>query len=276
MHAVRLYPTPQIEQPINGLHLQTDLRDELVPARPFTYTNFVTSLDGRIAVQDPASGRWGIPHPIRTAQDRRLYHELAAQADVIIITSRHARGMLHNDDLLPFPYLTPLADCDLKQWRLAHGRSEVPALAIVSIGLDFSAGSLREKLGCAIHCITDGQPASRAIAQLQAEEVEVTVANEGKLVEGAALVKVLAARKLTLQYSVAGPGIMNALLKDRVLNQLYITQVDSLAGGRQFRTFCEIDFTRPQVTPRLRALYRFEHDMQPKQNFFTYDMAYAD
>ena len=53
---LRLYPLPAEERPLKGLYLSHNLRQYTQnTSKTFVYTNYVTSLDGRIA----------IPHPTR-------------------------------------------------------------------------------------------------------------------------------------------------------------------------------------------------------------------
>ncbi|PTN10315.1 hypothetical protein [Nitrosomonas aestuarii] len=47
---IKLYPQPGGEQPLKDTYLAHDLRQFAVESRAFVYTNFVASLDGRIAV----------------------------------------------------------------------------------------------------------------------------------------------------------------------------------------------------------------------------------
>ena len=50
----QLYPTPARTIALNGLYLSHDLwREHEALGRPFVYTNYVTSIDGRIAIPRP-------------------------------------------------------------------------------------------------------------------------------------------------------------------------------------------------------------------------------
>jgi riboflavin biosynthesis pyrimidine reductase len=271
---IQVYPPGGDSHPVDGLYLQHDLREERRGARPFVYTNFVSSLDGRIAVKQEDRNRWRIPPQIQTDEDRRLYHELAAQADVIIITGRHARSILQNEQLLPFPYLTPVERCDLKQWRLDHGRGAVPALAVVSMTLKFPGGEIRNTLGCDVHALTGSEGKDTQKRTLTEQGVEVMVPGEQPFVPGAALVEALGQRGLALQYSVAGPGVLNTLLDDGVLDRLYLTRVDTLVAGKEYYSFCEAEHLQRVLVPRLRVQYRLEDTARVGQSFEVYDIRY--
>ena len=86
-----LWPDPGREHALAGLYLSHPVARTVDGAR--VYSNFVTSLDGRIALRDPVSGRFGVPRTIANARDWRLYQELAAQADAIVVSGRYVREL---------------------------------------------------------------------------------------------------------------------------------------------------------------------------------------
>lgn len=272
-YALRIIPAPQVQVPIDELYLQHDLRDEMRDRLPFIYTNFVSSLDGRIAVRDPDSGRWHIPAALQTAEDQRLYMALAAQADVIICSARHANAMLRDDKLLPFPYLKTQDESDLKQWRLAHGRSESPALAIASTRLQFEGGKLQEKLGCPIYVVTGSGADDTAIEAMRSQGVELKVMGNELMVSGANLKQALKDWDFELIYSVAGPGVMSTLMSQEALDRLYLTRVDLMVGGKEFQTFCstEVPLQDQGKGFSLQSQYRSLSD-GPGQSFLVYDL----
>ena len=51
---LQLFPPPVREQRLSGLYLEESLPRPAAGAAPFLYANFVTSLDGRIAVTGTA------------------------------------------------------------------------------------------------------------------------------------------------------------------------------------------------------------------------------
>ena len=46
----RLFPSPGEQHPLEGLYLQHQLQTRGQPGQPFVYSNFITTLDGRIAI----------------------------------------------------------------------------------------------------------------------------------------------------------------------------------------------------------------------------------
>ena len=89
---LRLFPQPVQELPIEGAYLAHDLRAHArMSGVPYVYSNFVASVDGRIAVPRQDGGRLTVPKMIVNERDWRLFQELAAQADLIISSGRYLR-----------------------------------------------------------------------------------------------------------------------------------------------------------------------------------------
>jgi riboflavin biosynthesis pyrimidine reductase len=274
---LRLYPQPATACPLEGLYLTEELRPRGVAGKPFVYTNFVASLDGRVAVYDAERKAPRIPDALTNPRDWRLYQELVAQADVVVVSARHGRAMMRDAKSWPFPFEEPAEDCRLKQWRLDRQRDECPALAIVSSALNLSAEALARYAGWRILCLTGSDAPEWAASRLEDAGVEVIRANAGHLVTGRALVDALDRRGFRAICSVAGAGVMRALLADRVLARLYLTQVHRLIGGTPFDSLVEAESLSPAPELTLAALY---HDAggggSPAQTYATYDLDWVE
>ena len=141
---LQLYPLPVAERKLEGLYLSHDLRQYyLKSGRAFVYANFVTSIDGRIAVPRSNGNGLVVPKNIANKRDWRLFQELAAQADIIISSGRYLR------DWAEGRVQEIRVDFDLKMAILNNCRSErmatgalnlppQPVIAIVSNSLQFS------------------------------------------------------------------------------------------------------------------------------------------
>jgi riboflavin biosynthesis pyrimidine reductase len=104
---------------------------------PFVYGNFVSSLDGRIALVDASSGVSYLPEGLTNPNDFRLFLELQAQADCLITRGGYMRAIAAGrpDDILQVR--TGKENRDLAAWRRAQGLSGQPAVVIASANLDF-------------------------------------------------------------------------------------------------------------------------------------------
>src|SRR5262245_66693022 len=79
----QLYPNWR-ERPVRGLYLSHRLHELGRSGLPFVYGNFVSSLDGRIALRVPRDGEGRLPEALMSGSDFRLLLELHAQADCLI------------------------------------------------------------------------------------------------------------------------------------------------------------------------------------------------
>ena len=121
---IRLFPLPSQEFPLKGLYLSHNLRENKRDfGESFVYSNYVTSLDGRIAVPHPTKAGMVVPDQITNPRDWRLFQELAVQADILITSGRYLRDYAEcrAQEILRVyddPQFT-----DLKDWRTERGLS---------------------------------------------------------------------------------------------------------------------------------------------------------
>jgi len=136
----RLYPEPGTRA-LTGLYLDQCWRGAAVPGPDgcFVYANFVASLDGRIATVAEPGGRLGVPAAIANPRDWRLYLELAAQADVLLVSGRYVRELAAGTAQAGFA-LSGDAPADLLAVRARLGLPPRPALAVLSASLQAGLG----------------------------------------------------------------------------------------------------------------------------------------
>ena len=248
-----LYPIAGRQWPLQGLYLAEDIRAETAAGRPLVYTNFITSIDGRIAVAD-GQRRLRVPPEIANSRDWQLFLELAAQADVLLTSGRYLREFAAGkaqDILNAF-------DADrhgyLAEWRRARGLPTRPAIAIVSASLDFP---LPEALAIEQRAVLAfaGERHDRDRAEdLRARGVEVLSAGEGTRAQGETVIQALTARGHRAIYAVTGPQVLLTLLTADRLHRLYLTQALRLLGDEPKTLLPAASLPRP-VDLDLRALY---------------------
>ena len=251
----QLYPTPAREVPLAGLYLRHDLR-RLAEAsgRPFVYTNYVTSIDGRIAIPRP-EGR-GMMVPPDTANDRdwRLFQELAVQADVIISSGRYLRDYAEGRTQEILRIYDKPQFTDLGRWRAERGLPPYPDLAVVSGSLDFPVPPFLTQSGRKVIIITHGAADAERVRRLEAEAEQVIIAGE-RDVSGGQAIAALGALGYRTIYMATGPRVHHLLLADNALDRLYTTVAHRLLGAQPFSSLVEGDLLRPAVGLRLIALY---------------------
>jgi len=222
----RLYPTPNRERPLRGCYLDHDLRSPTVGDRPFIYTNFITSLDGRVADRDPVTGRKRVPPLLANPRDWRLYLELVAQADVVLTTAKHLRAVVRGRAGTIFD--SP--ECgDLREWRVVRGLAPTPILAVITRGLDLPLAELGDR-AVPLMVLTGAGADRRRVAEIARRGTEVIDAGAGAEVEGGRLPGLFAQRGLRVVCSVCGPAVLNSLLAADAIDRIYLTVVIRLLG----------------------------------------------
>src|SRR5918912_955678 len=115
-----LYPEPGQAQPLKGLYLKHRLHELGSPESPFVYGNFVSSLDGRIALVDTDSIESNLLEGLTSSNDFRLFQELQAQADCLITHGGYLRA-LSQGRLGNVLQVGASGDVDLIAWRKENG-----------------------------------------------------------------------------------------------------------------------------------------------------------
>jgi riboflavin biosynthesis pyrimidine reductase len=233
---LELYPRSGTTRALNGTYLSHDLQLRGTPDQPFVYANFVSSLDGRIAVVEAGTGESYVLEDLTSSHDWRLFQELQAQADCMVTHGGYLRALAKGkfQDILQVG-VTKQA-LDIGSWRSDRGLTRQPAIAIVSRTLDFPVPASLEHHEQPVHIITaEGAPADR-VAFWRERQCEVVFAGSGASVEGAPMIRTLAARGYARLYLLAGPQMLETVLRDGSLSRLYLTLTHQLIGGELFHT----------------------------------------
>lgn len=253
-YVTQLYPLPVAELPLKGLFLSHNLRQySAASGKPFVYSNFVASIDGRIAIPHPE--RPGLMVPKATANDRdwRLFQELAAQADLIISSGRYLRDwadgraqeILEVDD----PRFA-----DLRQWRKDQGLKAHPDIAIISGSLDFPIPEVLTAQERRVIIFTTENADQERVENLRSNYCKVIEAGAAR-VQGDTLVQRMGELGYHTVYSATGPKVLHLLLAGGALNRLYLTQANRLLGGKTFSTIVDGDLFNPPMDLKINTIY---------------------
>jgi riboflavin biosynthesis pyrimidine reductase len=255
---LRLYPGPPLEMALAGAYLAQDLAALGSAEAPFVYADFVASLDGRIALCDPRSGESHVPEALRSADDFRLLLELEAQAECVITHGGYLRAVAAGrlDDILQVGL--GAATGDLAVWRGQHRLQPQPAVAIVSASLDFALPPSLARHGQRVIVATTTTAPAEKRERLVAQGCEVVLTGEGPWVEAAALVHALGARGYRSLFLLAGPRLLEAMLRAGKLDRLYLTLAHRLLGGEQFHSLIGGAELGPAGRLRLATLHAGE------------------
>ncbi|HYG86930.1 MAG TPA: dihydrofolate reductase family protein [Azospirillum sp.] len=203
---------------------------------PFVYASFVCSLDGRIALRDPGTGASHLPAGLTSDNDFRLFLELQAQADCLITHSGYLRDVAAGrlDDVLQVG--TRDAGRDLALWREENGLPPQPAVVVASSSLDFPLPKSLALNAQRVFIAVGAKAPAERVEALRAEGYPVIIAGKGNLVEGAPLVRQLGGLGFRSLYLLAGPRMLETILRDGMLSRLYLTMTHRIFGGERFHT----------------------------------------
>ncbi len=263
-----LYPGT-VSQPsdLKGLYLSAEL-----PANrgnsPWIAANFVTSLDGRIALDQGGGCR--VPEGIANARDWRLFQELAARADCLITSGRYLRDLQTGSaqDVLPLGHEFD----DLRAWRISQGLPPQPDVVVVSGGVDYTLPPDLTAQRRRVYLMVP-QVVNEASLEVHCREgAKVLDRYPGQRVTGARLRQALAGAGYRRAYSVAGPQIAHTLMADGSLDTLFLTQRYRAIGGNPgtYETITEGDPLMPPAEFTLQWLYL---DPAGGQHFLRLDSA---
>ena len=236
---LQLYPGLTREIPLEGLYLSADLRSlSQDRQQPFVYANFISSLDGRIAVPHPSGEGMVVPEGIANPRDWRLFQELAVQADVLITTGRYLRDYADGRAQEILSVYDDPSFADLAAWRAERGLPLHPTLAVVSASLNFSIPPVLSQGERDIVLITTRQSDPDRLASLKDQVRDVILAGDER-VDGRQMIDGLSGQGYNTIYSASGPKLLHMLASANVLDRLYLTTAHRLLGGVPFSSILE-------------------------------------
>ncbi len=276
MHPLtQLWPLPTAEVNLPGLYLGHDLRQVArQTGAPFFFSNFVVSLDGRIATpQTPGAARLDVPAAIANPRDWRLFQELVAQTDLILMSGRFFRDwadgrgheILQTDD----PRYADLAD-----WRARQGLPGQPDIGVISRGLEIRRPAAFHVGGRQLWVFAPADPAPARVVQVEAQGGRVVAAGAQQVV-GVTLVQRIQEMGYQVIFSATGPQVVHLLLEARALNRLYLTYAQRVLAGGSYQTAVEGAMLQPPYDFNLHSLYYDPHGLEGVgQLFAAYDRSH--
>ncbi len=252
---LRLFPQPSAEVFLHGLYLEHKIHTLGTLEKPFVYANFLSSLDGRIAVEDGSGGSPYIPEHITTDSDIRLFLELQAQADCLITHGGYMRALSEGRLGNILQVGVQPGNEDLAAWRKAHGLPPQPAIVIASASLDFPLHPSLEEHGQTLYIATGRGSDPRRVHDWQARGCHIIYAGEDASVQGAPLVDELTQLGFRTLYLVAGPQMFDTMVRQRQLSRLYHTITHQLVGSSDFHSMLPGPMLGDEGYLRMSALY---------------------
>ena len=242
----------------------SDWRLPAAPAiRPYTFTNFVISHDGRISFDEPS--RTGSGEVSRNApHDRWLMALLRARADAIITGAATLRvSQRHRwTHWSPFPQAQEL----FTALRSAEGRTPLPMLIIISGSGDLPADAPALHVpGQQLLIATTTEGAARARSLLGTRPMLHYAIASGPRVDLAALLTELRTQYgITSLLSEGGAHIYGELLARNLIDEIFTTISPLIIGNRPHPAAARPSLVEgvafdPDTPPRLRLLSLRRH-----------------
>ncbi len=253
---LELYPDPGKKHALRGLYMGQVLECMGRGKTPFIYSNFISSLDGRIAVPGPERNSHQVPPAIANQRDWRLFQELAAQADLLITSARYFRQAAEQEAQAELPVGSAQEFADLREWRVSQGLSPQPDIAVFSASLNIPLQSIRLYHDRTLYLITGATADTEKLQQLidSSHARAITCGQQGH-VDASMLRATLAELGYRRVYAIAGPAVLHTLIQGNALDRLYHTTAHCLLGGTRFDTFVWGSPLDPPIRMPLRAMY---------------------
>ena len=271
---LRLFPHPSAEFDLENLYIHHHGWYQSNRTKPAVTANFVTSLDGRIAISKDATTDLHLPVSLTSKEDFRLFLELYAQADCLITHGGYLRALEEYKlgNILQLPRDQDFEDLHI--WREQQGLSSNPDIVIASASLDFPMHPSIRESGQKIYIATGQNADIDLIKNWEQQGYEVLITGKSENVEGAPLIKALAKRKYQHIYLIAGPKMLHTMVQDQQLDKLYLSSSHQFLGGEVFRTLLDGDvLTECQL--QLKSLFYDEASENKCGQFFTsYECVY--
>ena len=232
---MQLHPPPARPRRLDGLYLNERMPPPAAGAPAMVYANFVTSLDGRIALTD-ADGASRLPDGLTNPRDWRLFQELQAHADCLVTHGGYLRAFASGRLGNVLQAGLAAGSEDIARWREMHAAVAQPAIAVVSASLDLPIPDSLLAHRQPVHVLTTAGAGGDRRAALEGAGYDVrghrtrTVGACPGRGRGSGRARL---RRLYLQ---TGPRMLESALRDRVLARLYLTISHRLAGGERFDT----------------------------------------
>lgn len=262
---LRLYPLPGESVKLNNLYLNHQLHKQGQKGKPFVYANFLSSLDGRIALEDERQDHPPyIPDHLTTDSDFRLFMELHAQADCLITHGGYMRA-LHENRL---GNILQIRHDDLKQWRKDQGLPDNPAVVIASASLDFPMHPSLKQHNQTVYIATGKNADPERIRYWQDQGYEILFSGDDLNTQGDLLVAAIAGLGYQSIYLIAGPQMLSTMLEHACLSRMYLSVTHQLTGGNDFRTVLTGPLLNQNGNLKLTSLYYQNEQPEGSGQFF--------
>ena len=197
------------------------------------YANFLSTLDGRIAVPGASGSGYVTPPHCRSASDWRLFLELQCQADCLLTHSGYLRSLARGElgDVLSVPHTDDTAY--LHRWRERQKLPMQPRIVVVSRSLDFDTSVLPPDRS-RVHILTGNAAKRDRLERLLEEGWAVMQIEHDGLLDARSVLACLTELGVRRVYLQTGPDMLHSMLEHDYVQRLFLTLHLSIVGGEDF------------------------------------------
>jgi riboflavin biosynthesis pyrimidine reductase len=220
------------------------------------YANFVSSIDGVVAIESGKAPSGGIISG-RNEADRFIMGLLRAYADAVVVGAGTMRAEGGRALWTP-EFIFPAAASDYQELRRARKREATPRLVIVTARGNLNPGDRSLQAG-ALVLTTDG--AASGLRKVLPAATEVRAITAGDRVDVQAIFDVLRADGLQTILTEGGPKLFGQMVAADRVDELFVTLAPGLSGQKGDQSFGLIhgmDFGRSPKWARLLSVRRHE------------------
>jgi len=231
---IELLPDSGVERELHGLHLSHDVRSRIGSNSSFVFSGFISSIDGRIGVEDTV----GAPRALRNDRDWTLFQELMVQADVVLVSGRYVRDVGRGAAMSIIPDPTDDGVGDLISYRTERGLPARPAVAVVTRSGGFDA-AVAARLSDRVLVLHGAEADAETLRSWTDAGLDPAHVGTDGGVDVGRLMTALKEKGHRFVFSAAGPKVLAMLVP--ALDALYLTLGAQLLGGKNFMTLLEGD-----------------------------------
>ena len=257
---IRLYPSSinaesDCNEPLQGLYLRHARLAANKNQRPIVFANFLSSLDGRIAIAKGSDQGHELPVALKSEEDFILLMELYSHADCIITHGGYMRSLAAGKlgNVLQIP------DADefqyLHDWRAHQGLSAQPDVVILSGSGEFPWHPSLDQHGQQVHIVSGGQANPEVLQQWQNNGHQVYRMGDQRHVEVHALMNFLQQQDYRSVYLMAGPDLLQDLLAQGYVDHFFMTLGHQLLAGKHYKSLLSGDVLGDNGKMILQSLY---------------------
>jgi riboflavin biosynthesis pyrimidine reductase len=190
--------------------------------------------------------------------------ELHAQADCLITHGGYMRalseGRLGN--------ILQIRDKDLVEWRHSNDLKAQPAVIIASASLNFPMHTSLHEHAQTVYIATGRNADPDRIRYWQNLGYPILITGEDRMVHGAPLIHELRGLGYKSIYLIAGPQMLDTIVREKQLFRLYLTITHQLIGGTDFRTLLTGSMLGAEGNLILKSLYYDPYSPTGSGQFF--------